>query len=148
VDQANERADLTVIGELIRATIADGPPLRLAIVFGSFAKGTARPESDIDIGILPVNADISLSDELDLQARLTRALGREVDLVRLDTADTVLRWEAAKVGVVVYANPPYERPRFLGRAASEHADFAEAVKPAMELYLKRIRERAAGGGAK
>jgi predicted nucleotidyltransferase len=142
----DDRTGLHAIAERTRAVLADGPPLRLAIVFGSVAKGTARPDSDIDIGILPVDANLSLSDEMDLQARLTLALRREVDLVRLDTTDTVLRWEAAKHGVIVHANPASERPLFLGQAASEHADFAEAVKPAMALYLRRMRERAARGG--
>ena len=65
--------------------------------------------------------------------------------MRLDTSDTLLRWEAAKHGIVVYANPPSERPRFLGQAASEHADFAEAVKPHMDLYFRRMRERTPRG---
>jgi len=143
----NDPSDLDIIGKRIREVLADGPPLRLAIVFGSVAKGTARSDSDVDIGILPVDADFSLPDEMALQARLTLALRRETDLVRLDTSDTLLRWEAAKHGIVVVANPPSERARFLGQAASEHADFAEAVKPAMDLYFRRMRERTPRGAA-
>ncbi|MBA2320945.1 MAG: nucleotidyltransferase domain-containing protein, partial [Deltaproteobacteria bacterium] len=37
--------------------VLDGAPLRLAILFGSTARGTARPDSDVDIGILSVDPD-------------------------------------------------------------------------------------------
>jgi predicted nucleotidyltransferase len=79
----------------IRRALAVDPPLRLAILFGSGARGALRPDSDVDVGIIPCDADLSLRDELDLQARLARACARDVDLVRLDRAPTRLRCGSA-----------------------------------------------------
>ena len=74
----------------IRSALASGPPLRLAVLFGSAARGALAPSSDVDVGIVPSNPDLSLRDELDLAARLSRVCHREVDLVRLDRASTLV----------------------------------------------------------
>jgi len=77
--------------DLIVAVLRSGPPLRLAMLFGSTAKGTQRIDSDIDIGIVPEDPELSLAEELTLQTDLARVSGRQVDLVRLDRASTLLR---------------------------------------------------------
>lgn len=51
-----------------------------ASVFGSFARGEARPESDLDLLIKP-SANTSLFDILDLQKELEEATQHPVDLV-------------------------------------------------------------------
>jgi uncharacterized protein len=121
-----------------RAVLLGGPPLRLGLLFGSAVKGTLHPESDIDVAILPQDPELSLTAELDLAARLTRALGRTADVVRLDRASTMLRWEVARSGILLVASSPLERIRFQAAAASEHADFAEALRPVLERYRRRL----------
>jgi len=101
----------------LRRALAEGPPLRLAILFGSAARGTLHAESDVDVGIIPRDAGLPWDEESDLQVRLTRACGRAVDLVRLDRASTLLRWEAARTAVRLLAEPLSEHPRFIAAAA-------------------------------
>jgi predicted nucleotidyltransferase len=113
--------------------------VRLALVFGSWAKGQERADSDVDIAIGPIE-DLSLDAELGLAVLLTRALGRDVDLVRLDRASTLLRWEIARHGVVL-VEEAHQAARFRAGAAAEHADFAESVAPAARLYIRRLAER-------
>lgn len=125
-----------------RSVVAQGPPLLLAAIFGSAARGALRPDSDLDVAIVPVDADLPLAAELDLQAALSRATGREVDLVRLDRAPTLVRWQVARGGVVVFEKTDGEWPRFVAAAAIEHADFAESLAPAAELYRRRLAESA------
>ncbi|MDO8349031.1 MAG: nucleotidyltransferase domain-containing protein [Planctomycetota bacterium] len=81
---------------LIRAITA-GPPARFIVLFGSTVTGKMRPDSDVDLAWLPVHGDLHLARELEFQAALTLAAGREVDLVRLDHASTLcrLKWRAA-----------------------------------------------------
>jgi predicted nucleotidyltransferase len=128
----------------LREALADAPPLRLAILFGSGARGALRPQSDIDVGIVPRDPNLSLTAELKLQVRLERTCGRPVDLVRLDRASTLLRWEAARTGVLLVAESPHEFPRFVARAALEHADLMTVLAPAAERFRARL---AAGGTA-
>ena len=127
----------TIIDDLYRA-LDPGPPLRLAVLFGSGARGGLRADSDLDVGIVPRDPDLPLTVELDLQARLERASLRHVDLVRLDRASTLLRWEAARHAVLILADPPREFSRFVADAALEHADFMSAFGPAAELFRRRL----------
>lgn len=119
-------------------TVLQGHAVRLAVLFGSAARGTMRDDSDVDVGILPVDASMSLQTELALQASLGRALGRPVDLVRLDRADVLTRWRVAREGAPILAEPPREWPRFVARAGIEHADFAPLYARAAETYRRRL----------
>jgi predicted nucleotidyltransferase len=129
------------VSELIdkaRCVLEAGPPLRLAVLFGSFARQRARADSDLDIAILPRDESLSLRAELDLAAELSLRTGREVDLVRLDRATMLLRWEIAKHGILLVADPISEWVRFRVAAASEHADMADAFDRAARLFRRRI----------
>jgi predicted nucleotidyltransferase len=131
-------AERDVIVETIRRVLAGGPPVRLAVMFGSAARRALRPDSDVDVGMIPSDPELPLAAELDLQARLECACARPVDLVRLDRASTLLRWEAARCAVPVVADPPREFSRFLASAAIEHAEFVETYAPAAGRYRQRL----------
>ena len=122
----------------LRAEILRGPPQRLAVIFGSRAGGRARPESDADVGILPADPQLPLAAELDLQARLSTAVGLEVDLVRLDGDDLLLGREVALHGVPVYEERPGAFARFRASAVSEWLDFETALAPARDRWLARL----------
>lgn len=134
--------DTTSLGsetlERVRAALRDGPPLRLAVLFGSAARGSLRPGSDVDIAIVPVKTDLGLRAELDLQAALSRASGREVDLLRLDLAPTLVKWEVARSGRMLCASGPDEFARFVAEAASEYLDFAPAFQHASESFRRAL----------
>jgi predicted nucleotidyltransferase len=100
----------------------------LAVVFGSAARERLRPDSDVDIGVLFPPAHQATLDELgDLSAALSRAVGREVDLVDLGTASTLLRFEAAR-GRRLYQARPGAFGDFAARAALQYDD----LRPILE----------------
>jgi uncharacterized protein len=75
-------------------------PVRLALVFGSYATERATSGSDIDIAVeyTPEVADAT-DIHLSLVADLTRILGRDdIDVVRLTTVDTRIAVEALEQG--------------------------------------------------
>jgi predicted nucleotidyltransferase len=59
--------------------------VRVALLFGSRARGTDTPASDIDL--LVHLHDARLEHVVDLGARLSAVVGRRVDLVRLPDAE-------------------------------------------------------------
>ena len=121
--------------------LAAGPSLRLAVLFGSRAAGTARRGSDVDIAILPADPELGLHAELELAAALSSALSAEVDLVRLDHASTLLRWQIARDGVPLVTTG-HEWTRFRATAASDHADIADGLASAARLFQRRLLKHA------
>ncbi len=111
--------------------------VRVGVLFGSAARGTLRSESDLDIGILPTR-ELSLAEELDLQAELERLARRPVDLVRLDRASTLLRWEVAKNGVPIFSSSAGDVARFRAEAGIEHAEFVVRLEDGCERYRHAI----------
>jgi predicted nucleotidyltransferase len=126
------------LNEKIRAVLAAGPSLRLAILFGSRARGTGRPDSDIDLAIVPAYAALSLAEESQLASDVERATGLHVDLVRLDRAEGALSWRVARDAVVLLSDPPTEAARFLARAGIEHDERRELELDAMRRYRARL----------
>ena len=69
---------LTVLREL-RSNLGRRYPIRRLALFGSWARGDAREDSDVDL-LVDVDPSIGL-DFVELAEELERALGRQVDLV-------------------------------------------------------------------
>lgn len=122
----------------LRAALASGPPLRLAVVFGSRATGKARPESDFDVGVLPLDPGLTLHEELAFAAKLSEALEAEVDLVRLDTDDPLLGREVAQHGICLVEREPGAFAAYRADAMSRWIDFDEVMAPHRERFLRRL----------
>jgi uncharacterized protein len=70
----------------LRASFRTEPNVRLAVLFGSRAIGTDDERSDVDV--LVALQDPSVSRLAELAERLSRGIGREMQLVRLSEAET------------------------------------------------------------
>ena len=79
-----------------------------------------------------------LHTELDLQSRLERVAGRPVDLVRLDRASTVLKWQAARDGIPLVMRSRADLVRFVAEAALEHCDLAPTRLQAERIFRQRL----------
>ena len=76
--------------ERLKATLEAEPAVLFALVFGSFARGEARPDSDLDVAIF-FSSPPEGPEVLDWLNRLSDAAEREVDLVVLNRASPLLR---------------------------------------------------------
>jgi len=75
--------------------------VRLALVFGSRARGTATPSSDLDLAVHAPGLD-----PLHLGADLSRATGLEVDIVPLEDAGVPLLARIVREGILVHEALP------------------------------------------
>ena len=116
--------------------------MRLAVVFGSAARDTLQPGSDLDIGVL-VEPDSDATSPLDVV--LSRATGRPVDLVRLDTAPPLLRFEIARDGVVLVERIPYTWTDFRARAMTDWWEWAPTARMLHAAAVSRLREKVPRG---
>jgi predicted nucleotidyltransferase len=122
----------------LREALAQGPPLRLAVLFGSRATGKAVPGSDYDVGILPVDPGLSLHDELAIASRLSGAVGAEVDVVRLDHDAPQLGAEVARSGVCLFEAAPGAFAAYRADAISVWIDFDSMVAPHRARFLRGL----------
>lgn len=122
--------------DALQAVLQRGPPLRLAVLFGSGARGELRPDSDLDIGIVPEDPDLPQAAELDLQLELGAAAGRPIDVVRLDRASTLLRGQVARDARLLLEGRPGAFLAFRVRATVEYLDFL----PLYDAVAERFRQ--------
>jgi len=111
----------TVALEKAEAVLAASANVVAAWAFGSSQDGSVCPGSDLDIGAL-FRRKPGLDELGDLLLRLQRALGfEEIDLVVLNGASSLLRFEAVS-GRPVYCRDPNQRAAFVSLSAREYED--------------------------
>lgn len=119
--------------QLLEAT----PGVRLAVLFGSAARGDHDRNSDLDVG---VSFDSGADSGTGLEVELSRASHRRVDLVRLDEAPPLLRFEVARDGRVLLERVPHAWTDFKARAMVDWWDWAPLAHTFHASALKRVRE--------
>lgn len=103
--------------------------------------GRSRSDSDIDMAILACESELDDRAEIALVRDLTLAAKREVDLIRLENASTILKWQVANKGVPLHEAEPGEFARFRACAASEYIEFAPAYAYHGEVFRRRLAEQ-------
>lgn len=112
-----------------------------AWLFGSVARGSARPDSDVDVAVL---LDREPPETLEGSAAamagdVEAAIGRPVDLVVLNRAPVDLIHRVLRDGLLLVERDRNARVRFEVRARNEFFD----LKPHLDRY-RRAAERAHG----
>ncbi|TLS38603.1 type VII toxin-antitoxin system MntA family adenylyltransferase antitoxin [Pseudalkalibacillus caeni] len=108
----------------------------LIYLFGSTAKGTDRPDSDIDIAFL-TKKTIDDYNRFLLAQELASTLNREVDLVDIQKASTVFQMQILSLGKVLHCEDENERMEFEMKTFSMYARLNEERRS----ILKQIEER-------
>jgi len=116
--------------------------VRLAVLFGSAARGEAAPGSDLDVGVL---FDPGRESAAALEVALARATGRRVDVVRLDAAPPLLRFEIARDGRVLLERTPHAWVDFRARAMTDWWDWAPTARLLHAAAVERLRAAVADG---
>ena len=123
------------------------PTVRLAWLFGSRARGTARRDSDVDVAVLVDDVCADGSGALkDSYFRVIGVLGRAVrsdliDVVILNHAPPLLRHRVVRDGVLLYACSDTERARFVRRTFRVYLDMEPWFREQTRRRLKEERPR-------
>jgi hypothetical protein len=129
------RVDATTVEARLKAFFEDDPRGAVAVyLFGSVARGQARPDSDIDIGVLfatdpPATLE---APQFALEAALERRLGSPVQVVALNRAPADLVHRVLRDGRLVLDRDRAARIRFEVRSRNVYFDLA----PIRRLYRR------------
>ncbi len=118
----------------VQSALRSDPDVSLAAVFGSAARGEASRASDLDIGV----AGVPPSRLPALAVTLSRLAGREVDLIQLETAPPLLRFEIARDGVLLAERTAGLWPAFQARAMVDWWDWAPSARQFAEAAMSRL----------
>ena len=136
----------------LAAEAARVPCVVLVYVFGSHARGRARRESDVDVAVLVDAAHAPTGPELLklLLRRLTLVIPSDkLDLVVLNGASPLLRFQVLKHGRLVYVRHPRDRVRFTIAALRDYHDTEARRRAEARIRLGRLkRDRDHHGGSR
>ena len=121
--------------------LAEEPDVQLAVVFGSAARGSLHRRSDLDIGVTGVPSTTLAA----LAVTLSRIAGREVDLIQLETAPALLRFEIARDGRVLLERRPHLWTEFQARAMVDWWDWAPIARRSAAAAMTRLESQSRHG---
>lgn len=107
----------------LRRVLARFPQLTLALVYGSVARGTPRPDSDLDIAVASERGALTEDERMDIICALAQETGRPVDLIDLQAVSPPLLSEILRHGHRIRGDDT-AYGRLISRHLFDQADFA------------------------
>jgi predicted nucleotidyltransferase len=131
-------------------TVLDRYPVDAAFVYGSVARGTATPWSDVDIALLLTVCPQPyerLKLELAIQADLEDAVGlAPIDVRTLNDAPLMVQGQIIQKGVRLYERDRQRRIAFEVATRKRYFDFAPIAQRLRDAFLEHVRQRGLGRG--
>lgn len=122
----------------IKSALASEKSIDVAYLFGSEARGRSRAGSDIDIAILLNNVllpESRLDFRLKIAEKLNKLFGREVDIVILNTAGSLLKYQVARDGKLLCERKKGIAKKFRLNAIKEYFDYL----PIFNFHYERLK---------
>ncbi|KAF0155420.1 MAG: DNA polymerase beta domain protein region [Elusimicrobia bacterium] len=109
-------------------------------LFGSWAAGKSRKNSDADVAVLlsPATAKKAFKLQMCWQEELARILGIDVDLVILNEADPLLKFQVYSKGLPAYIKTPASAEKLKWRAIGEYWDWIPSQRILEKIALARM----------
>jgi predicted nucleotidyltransferase len=125
--------------DALRGALAGRKEITLALLFGSFARDRARPDSDVDVAVLGRDLDL-----LALAADLSDAVKRQVDLVDLAQVGYPLTQALLRDGIVLHQGAPGAGAEWRTRAILDIETDRPWFERMRDAYLKHLAARGNG----
>jgi predicted nucleotidyltransferase len=125
---------ISTIKETVASICKAETAIAAACVFGSYAQGKARKSSDIDVALLLDERKIAGFSVLDFITVLEKNIQRKADVVILNKADELLKYEMRRKGMLIFERSGKYRKQFEVRSRKSYEDFLYLHKK----YVKRV----------
>lgn len=117
------------------ASICEGEPaIAAAYVFGSYAKGKEKASSDLDVALLLNETQTDDFSMLDFVTALEKQLECKADVVILNRAGEVLKFEVRRQGILIFERSGKYRKHFEIKGRKTYEDFLYLHKK----YVKTV----------
>ena len=123
VKQSQGMKSLEQIEAIVSAECEAQPSIIAAYLFGSTAKGKAKASSDLDVAVLLDDRQSQSFSLLSFIVNLEELFEKNVDVVVLNTADELLKYEVRRSGKILFDRFPQQRKRFEIRSRKAYDDF-------------------------
>lgn len=119
------------------------PEIIAAYIFGSYAEGVPRPDSDVDLAVLleKLPGD-TLKYRLDLMEETQKIIKLYTEIIVLNEAPRLLQFQVIQKGKVIYERSAEKRAIFEMRAAGRYYDY----KRYFDFHTSQLAERIKEGG--
>ncbi|MBI4640821.1 MAG: nucleotidyltransferase domain-containing protein [Candidatus Tectomicrobia bacterium] len=140
-----KRQDLKEIIEWIQAYLEGRPEVTFAYLFGSWARGTANPLSDIDVAIYvdeeKIGEGYCYGYKAEVMADLMEILKTNwVDLVILNAAPPLLGFQVVRYGIPLICRSEVERDQFLAKTREEYEKIRGLLNTQIVSLSQRVKE--------
>ena len=124
------------ITEIVEKTFSKEKAVLFCYLFGSTASAKTISTSDIDIAIYLDEKKCKdfFEKRLELIAKLSKELKKDVDVVILNTAPPLLKYVVLKEGKLIFERDESKKIDFELRSINEYFDF----KPILDMYNKHL----------
>lgn len=111
-------------------------------LFGSRAAGRHKQNSDADVAVLLSSPAVKKAFKLQLrwQEELARIIGANVDLVILNEADPLLKFQVYSKGLPAHIKMPASAEKFKWRSISEYWDWLPSQRILEKTALARLEK--------
>jgi len=144
--QRKQEADrvLARLREVLPSILAQYP-VDAAYVYGSVARGTMTPLSDVDIALLlavPLPPYERLRMELTLQGDIEVVCGLSpVDVRAINEAPLMVQGRIVQQGILLYKGDRARRVAFEGATRKRYFDFAPVSRRLRDAFLERVHRK-------
>jgi predicted nucleotidyltransferase len=123
----------------VKKWLSEEAGIKFAILFGSFAKGTSHPDSDIDLAI-ELDTPLSAERKLNILQSLGEITDKKIDLIDLKTVGEPLLNQIIQHGKVIKGS----KQRFI-ELSIKNVNMMEDFTPYIRRTLKERREKLLNG---
>jgi len=128
--------------EKIRKVLSKRPEVLAAYLYGSHAKGYAREDSDIDIGVLLYpNVKYSLMDEGGLKMEVDCVDGFNIDAFIINDKSPSFRHSVISPRRVIFCRDDSLRADFEVRTFNEYFEVRPLLEESYQATLETVRRR-------
>lgn len=135
--------ELAQIKEVITAEFSGQKGVIAVLLYGSYAKGLARPDSDVDIAVLySANEFIADPSKLALELwalkeKISHKLSVHVDLICLNNADPIIGSQIYRYHLPLVVNDSAALTEYFALLCSDYAELKELIRPMENQILER-----------